>query len=76
MEVVLKNRLSKLIVLLLYEGVEMDTIKHSCKRDAKFKLICKTLKQYQELHNYTSNDSIQYSVIFILLDDLLSKLNF
>ena len=72
---VLKNRLSKLIVILLYEGVEMQTIKHSCKRTSKFKAICKSLRQYYEMYSLSSSES-KYNVIFKLLEDIIQKLNF
>lgn len=48
-ELILKNWLSKLIVILLYEGVNMYIIRNSLKKDPEFKSILTQLKKYKEL---------------------------
>ena len=47
-ELILKNRLSKLIVILLYEGVNLHMIWNSVKKDPEFKSILNQLKKYKE----------------------------
>lgn len=47
-ELILKNRLSKLIVILLYEGVNMRMIRNSVKKDPEFKSILVQLKKFKE----------------------------
>lgn len=47
-ELILKNRLSKLIVILLYEGVNLTMIRNSVKKDPQFKSILTQLKKYKE----------------------------